>query len=415
MGGDSVSVSGKRTPFRFFLSKMLSVSSNNKNSKMISVSVSSNNQSLSSASTIGGNSDVLINILYLLPLKSLCAFKTVSIQWHSLISDPYFERNYNRQSCRLRMPALFINRVSMEPEFVTDLEPKTLVMDEQNGFDYVPFDIPLPANLTCRINFEHACSGLVLCKFVDHRPRTTYVIYNPSMRCCKTLPSAPFRNTRVPIILSVTIAFDPAKSSYYQVVSVCNENISKGLFHIEIYSSETDSWRDAGDPFPFSSPGRLALSGVYWNGSVHWIDQWSATLHYFDIDCELMKTVAIPTQPRSVGDDNWQVEYFNECRGHFHLMEMRMDYTGWDAKYCFDLSSLTTVYPSILQRRYYHYFGLDVLLIEEGEDSSRLILRIAKEKVISFDLKNKSFKEMYDVRPGFCVKGFQYIETLAHV
>ncbi|KAI3852217.1 hypothetical protein MKX03_012289, partial [Papaver bracteatum] len=123
-----------------------------------------------------------------------------------------------------------------------------------------------------------------------------------------------------------------------------------------------------------------------------------------------------------------QVEYFNECRGHFYLMEMRtdgmplaniwemrMDYTGWDVKYCFDLSSLTIVYPSILQQRYYHYYGLDVLLIEEGEDSSRLILRMVKDKVISFDLKNKSFKEMYDVNPGFCVEGFQYIETLAHV
>ncbi|KAI3964140.1 hypothetical protein MKW92_028911 [Papaver armeniacum] len=91
-------------------------------------------------------------------------------------------------------------------------------------------------------------------------------------------------------------------------------------------------------------------------------------------------------------------------------------YTGWNVKYYIDLSSLTTVYPGILRERdhFSYRFELDVLLIEEGDNSSRLILRIAKDKVISFDIKNKSFKEMYDVNPEVRIEGFQYIETFAH-
>lgn len=160
---------------------------------------------------------------------------------------------------------------------------------------------------------------------------------------------------------------------------------------------------------------------------MHWIDQWRATLHYFDIECELMNTLAMPTQPYPEGDYSRNIVYFKECRGHIHLMEMRkddmpradiwemrMDYTGWNVKYNVDLSPFTIVYPSILLDIDYLFrrFGLDVLLIEEGEDSSRLILWILNDKVISFDLESKDFKEMYDVSPDVYVQGFQYMETL---
>ncbi|RZC66212.1 hypothetical protein C5167_009902 [Papaver somniferum] len=249
---------------------------------MLSVSSNISSSASAAASIIGNNGDILIDIMYYLPVKSLCVFRTVSKQWLSLISDPYFKRNYNLRSCLLSVPALFMKKILMDEAFVTESEFKTLVM----------------MNETSRIKFEHSCNGLVLYEVYDgSNYHTTYVVYNPSMKHFKTLLSPPLRNARVPYILSVTIAFDPAKSSYYEVVGVCNTDTSERMFHIEIYSSKTDSWRDAGDPFPFSSPGRLELSGVYWNGSMHWIDQWTATLHYFDIDCELMNTIAMPTQP----------------------------------------------------------------------------------------------------------------------
>lgn len=92
-------------------------------------------------------------------------------------------------------------------------------------------------------------------------------------------------------------------------------------------------------------------------------------------------------------------------------------YSGWNVKYWVDLSPLTTVYPGLLLERaqFFGRFALDVLLIEEGEDSSRLILWILEDKVISFDLDNKSFKEMYDVNPVARVQGFQRIEALSRV
>ncbi|KAI3846277.1 hypothetical protein MKW92_026210, partial [Papaver armeniacum] len=100
----------------------------------------------------------------------------------------------------------------------------------------------------------------------------------------------------------------------------------------------------------------------------------------------------------------------------FDIWEMLMDHTGWNLKYHVDLTPLTTIYPGIVLDRVFssRRFSMDVLLIEEGEDSSRLILWILKGKAISFDLKNKSFKEIYDANGKARVEGFPYMETLAY-
>ncbi|XP_026395861.1 F-box protein At5g07610-like [Papaver somniferum] len=218
------------------------------------------------------------------------------------------------------MPALFMKKTSINRR---ELEFETLVMDERNGIDCFPFTNPVAVKL------EHSCNGLILFEVRDESTgyhTTYYVIYNPSKKRFKTLPSPPFR-------------IDP-------VVGACSADISKDVFHIEIYSYKTDYWRDAGDPFPFSAPGILSVFSVYWNASVHWINQLTETLHYFDIDCEAMKTVAMPRQSYSEGDYSRHIVYFGECRGHMHLMEMlkddiphfdiwemRMDYSGWNIEF----------------------------------------------------------------------------------
>lgn len=51
-----------------------------------------------------------------------------------------------------------------------------------------------------------------------------------------------------------------------------------------------------------------------------------------------------------------------------------------------------------------------MLLVEEDEYSSRLLLWIEEDKVIS----DNTFKEMHDVKPDALVEGFEYIEKLTH-
>ncbi|KAI3943278.1 hypothetical protein MKW92_037418, partial [Papaver armeniacum] len=89
----------------------------------------------------------------------------------------------------------------------------------------------------------------------------------------------------------VSLAYEPLKSSHYKVI--CDwmmppEQSTPRLraCQIEMYSSETDSWKLSGDVF-FVSYSISNKSGVYWNGSLHWIDSLKLENHIcFNVDQE---------------------------------------------------------------------------------------------------------------------------------
>ncbi|KAK9931547.1 hypothetical protein M0R45_018821 [Rubus argutus] len=81
-------------------------------------------------------------------------------------------------------------------------------------------------------------------------------------------------------IFGVHLAFDPSKSSHYQVVCVrsCStSSAASNSYQIETYSSETRTWKLSGSPF--SAPFDMVFdNGVIWNGTIHWISPTGASL-----------------------------------------------------------------------------------------------------------------------------------------
>lgn len=56
-------------------------------------------------------------------------------------------------------------------------EFKTLVMDERNGIDCFPINIPIDVNRCSRKTFEHSSNGLALYEVYDGSTyHTTYVV-----------------------------------------------------------------------------------------------------------------------------------------------------------------------------------------------------------------------------------------------
>ncbi|OVA19256.1 F-box domain [Macleaya cordata] len=393
----------------------------------------------SSSSVIGSNNDLLRQILWCLPVKSLLVFKSVSKTWLSLISDPYFIHNHCLRN-HPSIPGLFLQKTSyvIKPEF------EFMFLDGNiNGG--VPFKALNFMNNPAGIKIQQSCNGLLCCSsFKSSRSNRSYYIYNPSTKHYTILPQSQFReNGRV---RSVSLAFDPLKSPHYE--AICIWRYDTDNYQIEIYSSKTASWRLSGDPFPAPNDDSFFKSGVFWNGSLHWISLRDSdsiglseySLYYFDIGRELLKRMPVPPIPnyewemRSIG-------YFGECRGHLHLieiydswttrfdiLEMDADYTGWNIKYHVDLEGLTinvadseTVHDdSDVEEEFLYRFEFSVLYVEEKEEeeSSTLVLHIP-EKVISYDLKEMRCKKIHDLSSSLRVEGslqaYQYIESLACV
>ncbi|KDO52564.1 hypothetical protein CISIN_1g0405681mg, partial [Citrus sinensis] len=182
-----------------------------------------------------------------------------------------------------------------------------------------------------------------------------------------------------------------------------------GQLHMEIYSSETGDWRSYGGTLPAPS-GINFNTGVFWNGAINW-ESSSETSLYFDVDQEKVKEMPMPPIPD--GWDRGIYQYFGESGGHLHLIdfygtspfivyEMRTDYSGWFVKHHVDLGGVTAAFPEMIRTYrdpqdldYYEYSILGVVR-EENDDDSYMLLHLPN-KVVHYDLKDNTLKEVLDV------------------
>lgn len=430
------------------------------------------NSSSLSSTQIANNSDILTQILLCLPVKSLLIFKSVSKKWLSLISDPYFAKNHTLRNRSFKIPGLFIEKLRRpsgppdDPEFEFPSVFLNNDADSHNttGGGGVPLktldfvEVP-PRNwkgpiTESSLRINHSCNGLLCCTRMTCMTKPPYNsikhihIYNPTTKQYKSLPRSPFTDVvSFNGVFSVSLAFDPFKSpDHYQVICIWRD-LDKihefNLFNFEVYSSKTNSWR-LSQVSPFAA---LALSfsrsGVFWNGCSHWISTgYNETSVYFDIEQDIVKPLPLPDVPND--DDGWDSMYIGECRNHLYLvgflescpkiyriLEMETDYSGWNPLYKLDLERIITAYPEmvLLINNNIEYHVLVLFVGEDEEKSSKkLVLMINGTEVISYDLKEMSFKEIYrfDATNGstgltlsrsYGTWGYvhQYIESLACV
>ncbi|KAL7229417.1 hypothetical protein ACSBR2_008011 [Camellia fascicularis] len=394
------------------------------------------NPNPSSSETVANNDDLLNQILLYLPIRSLLRFKSVSKHWLSLITNPHF-LHLRTTRPNPRPSGLFLYRYShqIHPEF------DFLSLLNYESPSKPPFNALTFVDDPSDLRILQSCNGLLLCRGLH------LYIYNPTTSQFATLPQPP-RRVLTPLRCYTTfyaynLAFDPSKSPHYKVVSV---NFSCGLpdhYELEIFSSETGLWSPSGDPFNGDVSFNL---GVFWNGALHWVSISGGDSLYFNVDEERLETMPMPPIP-----DGWEerrLRYFRESRDHLHLIEiygprttqfnvyeMERDYCGWFVKYRVDLDAIPNLFPVMIRSSldpsdlHYYQFVILGLIGEESDEEPFLVLHIPG-KVIRYNFRDKSFRELFDVpcRPDnacFSFEGslnfsgwfdaFEFIESLAYV
>ncbi|XVF54911.1 hypothetical protein PTKIN_Ptkin05aG0218500 [Pterospermum kingtungense] len=392
------------------------------------------------AEAIANNHDLLTQILGLLPVKSLLRFKSISKSWYSLISDPAF-------ACRVfpdEVSGLILLNDFSELEFI------------HLGDESITKAISLTyLNLLVLLQ---SCHGLFLCCGTFQLPRfhEAYCIFNPTMKEFVELPPpADLQHTIFLSPFDVSLAFDPTDSSHYKVVGVRTSSPEVGflqifnhepacfVYRIEIYSSQTSSWRLSGNPFIAHSTTKF-WGGVFWHGAIHWIDESNrdASL-YFNVEEEKLQKMPMPSLPEG-WEEKPHIAYFGESRDHLHLIqqykpyltqfdiyEMERDYSGWFVKYRVDLDAMRVTFPDDMNMHNsdsscYSYVIFCVVRKANDEDSY-LVLHIPG-KVIGYNFRDGSFNTICDLDPdddddeGFPFQStfkyqvaYQYIPTLCCV
>ncbi|KAJ0030784.1 hypothetical protein Pint_13938 [Pistacia integerrima] len=360
-----------------------------------------------SAEAIAGNEDLLTEILSRIPVKQLIKFKSVSKSWLSLISTSTLSRIHTLKNPSSSISGLFLRRTPTEFQFLPIHANSSLK----------PLFYPLNcASDPAGIKYLQSCNGLVLCSsFRKLGYKTQYYVYNPTTNCFFTLP--PFTDESKTAVFGVNLAFEPSKSPYYKVVC------------IDIYDSRIGAWRLSGSTFiaPFDM---VFDNGVFWNGSIVWISPHGASI-YFDLTNErLNKMSDLPVL------DNWskrRFRYFGESCGHLHLMEiygaratrfkvfqLEKDYCNWTVKYEIDLEGVVGAYSEMVRSyldvddsNYYAFVPLVVVGDKNGVDAS-LLLHIPG-KIISYNMRDKSFIELVAFNDDKKNKGFGWLDAYPYI
>lgn len=350
-----------------------------------------------SAEIIANNENLLTEIFIFLPIKSLLKFKSVSKHWLSIITGPNFSL-----------------RLSRVPKPITGLLMRCNNSPEYNFINLGSNPSPAPfksltfGNIPSRIHIKQSCSGLLLCSSLqENAPRPHYFVYNPTTNKYTMLPPIP--NDKGALFRDFVLAFDPLQSPDYKVVCVKDSFLYESSFQIEIYSSQTGTWRLCNSSFNYpNSP--FFLEGVFWNNAIYWCK--SSPYMYFDMDKEEVREMPMPPNISGL-DEKWRW-YLGTSRSHLHLidiygpfntifniyeMEKREDCCRWIVKYQVDLSLIVKSYPEMIKnfRRDLHFYLFSILCVvrEENDDDSYLVVHLPA-KVIRYNFKDKSFNKIHD-------------------
>ncbi|KAK9265445.1 hypothetical protein L1049_012389 [Liquidambar formosana] len=117
------------------------------------------------AEAIGGNEDLVREILLRLPIKSLLRFESVSKKWLSLISDHHFAQSYSRRrNPRSEPSGLLLNHEYGGLQFVPFNDDVDVDVDGHGDGDPSRIKLSYPDN-SGRYTIFQSCNGLLLCFF----------------------------------------------------------------------------------------------------------------------------------------------------------------------------------------------------------------------------------------------------------
>ncbi|CAJ2638482.1 F-box/kelch-repeat protein At3g23880-like [Trifolium pratense] len=242
--------------------------------------------------------DLIVEILYMLPMKFLRQLRCICKSWNALISDPTFRMEYDRLSITHHLIRLsFRSTLKM---FLSDLS--TL------SYDDTETQLTYPNRLKNKY-------GTLLCMlsrdgFLCFVTKISYVIlWNPSMRAFKILPPLKNLRERKYISSSYSFGYDPFIDDY-KIVAIY---FFKDKVEVNIYIYTIGkSWRRIQE-FPRCSS--ICGPGVFVDGTVNWLTFYdssstSCAIVSLDLEKESYQTLS---QPDLEKNHNWTLGVLENC------------------------------------------------------------------------------------------------------
>ncbi|KAF9672809.1 hypothetical protein SADUNF_Sadunf11G0082800 [Salix dunnii] len=241
--------------------------------------------------------DLIQEILFKLPIKSLVRCTSLCRTWNSLIKSPTFiSKHLQRTISSTDHQSLFLLRLySKERE-----EQYSLRHDNQDFNEHMQLHFPFKS-FKSYFHVIGSCNGLICLAKVIQRFTVSFIFWNPLIQKYVNIE---------PTILGhlysfVGFGYD-SRANDYKLIRMVNFQKSKFLIEnfpkMELYSLNEGSWRSIPQTAPLRYDTDQHFSSAFLNGVVHWIanraDQHEGIHNVvlgFDMSDEIFLEIALPS------------------------------------------------------------------------------------------------------------------------
>ncbi|WJX90760.1 hypothetical protein P8452_72627 [Trifolium repens] len=207
-------------------------------------------------------SELVIQILLRLSMKSLIRYKCVCKSWFSFISDPNFANSqfhlsqsiHNR---RILCPSRLYHKYQ-SIDFESSINKSTSL--NLNGIPQSTYGID-------PLEIKGSCRGFIC---LQHRSKSKFYLWNPSTGFRRPIPFSHFYSTFQADRFTHLFGFgyDKSRDDYLLVLFSLN-NLSS---HLEFFSLRDNKWTEIEGPhircrIPYLNP----KPGTLFNGAIHWL------------------------------------------------------------------------------------------------------------------------------------------------
>ncbi|KAK9949278.1 hypothetical protein M0R45_004811 [Rubus argutus] len=208
--------------------------------------------------------DIIVQILYRLPVKPLIRFRCVSKRWSSIVSNPQFAKSQFKFASERKIlgPKLLVSTSSQLESL--DLQTPSFGDDSSLRKLTCPFKEPGRA-----VKIVSSCNGMVF--VVAHDFHDTSYIWNPSTGLLFKLPYPGFDSKRVgsrPVLPRCGFGYVSATDDY-KVVAV--GSLGNSTVSVDIFSSKANSWKRIKSQPHFSEEYCIKGRGTFSNEALHWL------------------------------------------------------------------------------------------------------------------------------------------------
>ncbi|KAI9109325.1 hypothetical protein K1719_019669 [Acacia pycnantha] len=383
-------------------------------------------------------SEIVLEILYRLPGKSLVKFTSVCKAWNSLITDQTFI--YDHLNCTIQASNgnnflffhLYFHEFRGQRRHLLMHTEYNLLMHTEYFYSLYSVNKQTNHSFLERLPFSHlfqqnrwavfvsTCNGLVcLADCYSPLDYETILIWNPLLRKYLVLPK-PIKTCKERERLEYSVCcgfgFD-SRNNDYKVVRLMNHWRTQDTPHVEVYSLVSRSWRSITVRVPqffLRSYNRLRTSFV--NGAVHWVvsrrrsDGLDDTfILSFDVTEETFQELTLPRQP---GESEWIHSILLVVEGGHSLAIMNHRYANQQLFFNIWVMKeygIAESWTELFKFDHSHYGGIsDILSLTR---SGKVVMDLVTRAIVLVD----PIKELVEplVHPAYCTTYVgSYVESL---